>query len=580
MHKNTIRIKNGERIRSLVALLSFVIIFGVAGVLLEVFSHADSITTVDVSSGYSGYCMDNYEDTSTAGTKVDLYTCNASTAQKWSIDNTTETMKGNGLCVGLYDNGTATNTDVVMATCTGSTTQQWLQESNGNLVNIGSEKKCLDAAKEENGTQLTIVTCTTTVTNAQTWKGGPVIPTVAPTISSVAANNITTSAATITWTTSEASTGQVKYGATTAYGTTSAEVTTLATSHSVTLSGLSSATTYHVEVVSLNAQSQAATSSDYVLKTATAPVATPAPTPTPVTTVTSTSTPEPIATLGITTNGSDTGSGSTDTGSGSSTGSGSAAMGSGSNTVSATTQSTGSTSTNSSVPTITNLTASHIETHSVILSWKVAKPAKYIIKYGSAANKLTETVAYTSTKTSISITLSNLKSGKPTYISITPEINNKLGTTKLVSFNTPSSGSNLMGTVLAIVLSLVIVGLIALFIARTKSKSPKPYAPQPSNPLPEAPQIVPQQTYARPTNQSSDILDANVPANQPPIGTLNEQEDQSSYNARVNWWLPKYIQQQGTAAIHKKKSDGVPDMFEQGRERLNDLEEHHRIPKT
>ncbi|MDE2038345.1 MAG: peptidoglycan-binding protein, partial [Patescibacteria group bacterium] len=60
----------------------------------------------------------------------------------------------------------------------------------------------------------------------------------------------TASAATISWTTNASSSSMVSYGTTTSYGSTTAETDTSprVTSHSVSLTGLSSCTTYHYEV--------------------------------------------------------------------------------------------------------------------------------------------------------------------------------------------------------------------------------------------------------------------------------------------------------------------------------------------
>ncbi|HYF48276.1 MAG TPA: fibronectin type III domain-containing protein [Planctomycetota bacterium] len=99
--------------------------------------------------------------------------------------------------------------------------------------------------------------------------------TTPPTISSVAASSITSSGATITWTTNEASTTQVEYGTTTAYGSSTTLVTTLVTSHSQALSGLSASTTYNYRVKSRDAAGNTATSGNFTFTTAAAPDTTP-----------------------------------------------------------------------------------------------------------------------------------------------------------------------------------------------------------------------------------------------------------------------------------------------------------------
>ena len=62
--------------------------------------------------------------------------------------------------------------------------------------------------------------------------------TTAPVISNVAAGGITTTSATITWTTNENSDSQVEYGPTTAYGQLTTLNPALVTAHSQGLSGL------------------------------------------------------------------------------------------------------------------------------------------------------------------------------------------------------------------------------------------------------------------------------------------------------------------------------------------------------
>jgi hypothetical protein len=71
-----------------------------------------------------------------------------------------------------------------------------------------------------------------------------------PVISSIVVNGITANSATITWTTNVPSSSQVVYDATSAYGLSSLTDPALATSHSVTLMGLSPATLYHYQVLS------------------------------------------------------------------------------------------------------------------------------------------------------------------------------------------------------------------------------------------------------------------------------------------------------------------------------------------
>ncbi|MBN1569650.1 MAG: fibronectin type III domain-containing protein, partial [Acidobacteria bacterium] len=91
--------------------------------------------------------------------------------------------------------------------------------------------------------------------------------TTAPTISNVASSSITTTSATITWTTNEAADTQVEYGTTTSYGKSTTLNGTMLTAHSQSLSGLTPGTTYHYRVKSKDAAGNPATSIDYTFST-------------------------------------------------------------------------------------------------------------------------------------------------------------------------------------------------------------------------------------------------------------------------------------------------------------------------
>lgn len=92
-----------------------------------------------------------------------------------------------------------------------------------------------------------------------------------PVISSVSSSSITTTSATIAWTTNEASDTQVEYGMTTSYGSSSALNNSLVTSHSAFASGLSASTLYHYRAKSRDAAGNLAVTADFTFTTASAP---------------------------------------------------------------------------------------------------------------------------------------------------------------------------------------------------------------------------------------------------------------------------------------------------------------------
>gem|GEM_PF-1287290 len=90
---------------------------------------------------------------------------------------------------------------------------------------------------------------------------------IAPTISSISAPGITTTGATISWTTNEPATTQVQYGLTTSYGSQTALNSSLITSHTANISGLSANTAYNYRVISTDAAGNTTQSSNQTFST-------------------------------------------------------------------------------------------------------------------------------------------------------------------------------------------------------------------------------------------------------------------------------------------------------------------------
>ncbi|MGB6834124.1 MAG: immunoglobulin domain-containing protein, partial [Candidatus Acidiferrum sp.] len=93
-------------------------------------------------------------------------------------------------------------------------------------------------------------------------------PAGSPAISGVTPSQVTSSGATISWNTDQASSSQVNYGTTASYGTNTTLNSSMVSSHSASLSGLKSATLYHYRVNSSNAAGNLATSGDFTFTTA------------------------------------------------------------------------------------------------------------------------------------------------------------------------------------------------------------------------------------------------------------------------------------------------------------------------
>lgn len=111
-----------------------------------------------------------------------------------------------------------------------------------------------------------------TLVNAPVWSTdspftGP--DTTPPVISAVATSNLSSTGATISWTTSEGATSQIEYGTTAAYGSSTALDAALVTAHSQTLTGLTPNTQYNYRVISKDAAGNQSASANATFTTLT-----------------------------------------------------------------------------------------------------------------------------------------------------------------------------------------------------------------------------------------------------------------------------------------------------------------------
>ncbi|GAB3152757.1 lectin [Micromonospora sonneratiae] len=111
--------------------------------------------------GLAGKCLDVAGAATADGTKVQLYTCNGTNAQQWTV-TPGSTVKALGKCLDVSAGGTADGTKVQLWTCNGSGAQNWMPQANGTVVNPQSGR-CLDVSgnNSADGTQVHIWTCHT-----------------------------------------------------------------------------------------------------------------------------------------------------------------------------------------------------------------------------------------------------------------------------------------------------------------------------------------------------------------------------------------------------------------------------------
>jgi predicted alpha-1,6-mannanase (GH76 family) len=122
-----------------------------------------------IFSGVSAsLCMDDRSSSTTAGNPIQIYGCNSSEAQSWTVVEAGSTLQVMGECATDSGAGTTNGTPIVLEPCNDTASQVWEPQSDGALYNTQSGK-CLDdpSSSTTPGTQLQIYTCNGT--GAQDW---------------------------------------------------------------------------------------------------------------------------------------------------------------------------------------------------------------------------------------------------------------------------------------------------------------------------------------------------------------------------------------------------------------------------
>ncbi|GAA2335249.1 glycosyl hydrolase [Dactylosporangium salmoneum] len=107
-------------------------------------------------TGIGGKCVDVAGSNTANGTAVQLYDCNGSSAQQWTV-GTDGTIRALGKCLDVTGQGTANGTVLQVWDCNGSGAQQWTALPDGRLRNPQSGRVMDDpAGSTANGTRLQI----------------------------------------------------------------------------------------------------------------------------------------------------------------------------------------------------------------------------------------------------------------------------------------------------------------------------------------------------------------------------------------------------------------------------------------
>ncbi|MEU6843330.1 PQQ-dependent sugar dehydrogenase [Streptomyces sp. NPDC046716] len=94
--------------------------------------------------GVNGKCLDVRGAATADGTQIQIYTCNTSGAQQWTVA-ADQTLRALGKCLDISGGGSADGTKVQLYACNGSGAQKWVAQSDGTVRNPQSAK-CLDAS--------------------------------------------------------------------------------------------------------------------------------------------------------------------------------------------------------------------------------------------------------------------------------------------------------------------------------------------------------------------------------------------------------------------------------------------------
>jgi glucosylceramidase len=109
-------------------------------------------------TGYQGLCLDVRSASNADGTPVQVYTCNGTSAQSWTLTSGNQ-LQSLGRCLDVSGGGTANGTLVQLYACNGTGAQLWQHQSNGEYLNPQSGKCLDDTGWGGSGTQAQIWAC-------------------------------------------------------------------------------------------------------------------------------------------------------------------------------------------------------------------------------------------------------------------------------------------------------------------------------------------------------------------------------------------------------------------------------------
>ncbi|WP_432833117.1 glycosyl hydrolase family 18 protein [Dactylosporangium sp. CA-092794] len=111
-------------------------------------------------TGLAGKCADVAAASTANGTAIQLYTCNGTTAQNWTVA-ADGTLRALGKCMDVTSAGTANGTKIQLWDCNGSGAQVWQYNTSNSTLRNPVSNKCLDVTDNSSadGARLQIWDC-------------------------------------------------------------------------------------------------------------------------------------------------------------------------------------------------------------------------------------------------------------------------------------------------------------------------------------------------------------------------------------------------------------------------------------
>ncbi|MDQ1294126.1 MAG: hypothetical protein QG608_2009 [Actinomycetota bacterium] len=118
--------------------------------------------------GLDGKCLDVNAAETANGTKIQVYGCNGTPAQKWS-SAAHRSLRALDKCLDVKAGGTADGTAIQLYECNGTPAQEWVLSNAGDLVNPQADK-CLDIKDRKSADRTPVQLWTCKGTTNQKWK--------------------------------------------------------------------------------------------------------------------------------------------------------------------------------------------------------------------------------------------------------------------------------------------------------------------------------------------------------------------------------------------------------------------------